>query len=81
MRKHVSEYFVADGQGGYRTNYYGNVLTGSGIRGGESGAVWQGFDPTAKGRHWAIPKRVWEEVDISADDLSELTQHQKLDML
>ncbi len=34
MRGHVDEYFVKD-ERGYRTNYYGNVLTGSGLRGGE----------------------------------------------
>ncbi len=31
-------------------------LTGAGIRRGESGAAWQGVNPTAKGRHWA-PQR------------------------
>jgi site-specific DNA-methyltransferase (adenine-specific) len=77
MRGHVEEFFVKDGDG-YRTNYYGNVLTGSGIRGGESGQPWMGFDPTAKGRHWAIPKRLLDELD---EDLSPLTQHQKLDKL
>lgn len=78
MRGHVKEYLVEDGQGGYRTNYYGNVLTGSGIRNGESGKPWKGVDPTAKRRHWAVPSRVWEEVDI---DPTGLTQHQKLDVL
>lgn len=78
MKRHVEENLVPDDKGGYRTNYYGNVLTGSGTRKGESGAQWQGFDPTAKGRHWAIPGRVWEEVDASPENL---TQHEKLDLL
>ncbi|MBI1207919.1 MAG: site-specific DNA-methyltransferase [Azospirillum sp.] len=30
-------------------------LTGAGIRKGDSGLPWRGFDPTAKGCHWAIP--------------------------
>ena len=77
MRGHVEEYFVQDDQG-WRTNYYGNVLTGSGIRGGESGRPWRGFDPTARGRHWAIPSRLLENID---EDLSKLSQHQKLDRL
>ena len=77
MNGHVEEYFVQDNQG-WRTNYYGNVLTGSGIRGGESGKAWKGFDPSAKGRHWAIPRRLIEEVN---EDLSKLSQHQKLDRL
>ena len=77
MKGHVEEYFVQDAKG-YRTNYYGNVLTGSGTRNGESGMPWQGFDPSARGRHWAIPRRILQNID---EDLSDLTQHQKLDRL
>ena len=77
MKGHVDEYFVQDDKG-WRTNYYGNVLTGSGTRGGESGQPWRGFDPTARGRHWAIPGRLLEDVD---EDLSHLSQHAKLDRL
>lgn len=32
-------------------------LTGAGIRQGESGTSWRGHDPTAKGRHWAPPRK------------------------
>ena len=77
MKGHVDEYFVQDEQG-WRTNYYGNVLTGSGMRGGESGKPWRGFDPTARNRHWAIPGRLLDNVD---EDLSHLSQHEKLDRL
>ena len=77
MKEHVEEYFVQD-EHGWRTDYYGNVLTGSGTRGGESGKPWRGFDPTAKGRHWAIPRRLLEDVD---EDMSSLSQHQKLERL
>jgi len=78
MVGHVKEHFVPDGKGGYRTNYYGNVLTGSGTRKGESGKIWRGIDPTAKGRHWAIPSAIWEETEI---DPTGLSQHEKLDAL
>ena len=30
-------------------------LTAPGVRTGDSGAEWRGVNPTAKGRHWAIP--------------------------
>ncbi len=30
-------------------------LTAAGVRSGSSGKPWRGIDPTAKGRHWAIP--------------------------
>ncbi|MGW7075973.1 DNA methyltransferase [Streptomyces sp. NPDC054866] len=77
MLGHVKEYFAKDAQG-WRTNYYGNVLTGSGRRGGLSGQPWRGIDPTAKGRHWAIPRALLDEID---EDLSQLNQHEKLDRL
>jgi site-specific DNA-methyltransferase (adenine-specific) len=77
MRGHVEQYFIKD-EKGWRTNYYGNVLTGSGLRGGESGQPWRGFDPSAKGRHWAIPGALVEEV---GEDFSEMSQHEKLDRL
>ena len=77
MRGHVDEYFVQD-ERGWRTNYYGNVLTGSGRRGGESGQPWRGIDPSAKGRHWAIPGKLAAAL---GEDLSGLSQHQKLDRL
>ena len=77
MKGYVEENFVKD-ENGYRTNYYGNVLTGSGTRNGESGKPWRGFDPTSKGRHWAIPGAV---VDDIGEDLSSLTQHEKMDKL
>ena len=77
MKGHVEQYFVRDEQG-WRTAYYGNVLTGPGLRRGESGQPWQGFDPSAKGRHWAIPKSILDDLE---EDMSELTQHQKLQRL
>ncbi|PZR97539.1 MAG: site-specific DNA-methyltransferase, partial [Chloroflexi bacterium] len=77
MRGHVEEYFVHD-EKGWRTAYYGNVLTGSGLRGGESGKPWHGFDPSAKGRHWAIPGGLIEDLE---EDVAGLGQHQKLDLL
>ena len=59
MKGYVQENFVED-EHGYKTKYYGNVLTGSGVRTGESGKPWRGFDPSAKARHWAIPGAIVE---------------------
>jgi site-specific DNA-methyltransferase (adenine-specific) len=69
MLGHVNEYFVKENNE-YRTNYYGNVLTGSGTRNGDSGKPWRGFDPTPKGRHWAIPGALLEDIDENISDLS-----------
>lgn len=77
MQGHIKEHFIQD-EKGYKTNYFGNVLTGSGVRNGESGKPWRGFDPTAKGRHWAVPRRLVED---SGEDMSALSPHQKLERL
>ena len=77
MKKHVENHFVKN-EKGRKTNYYGNVLTGPGIRHGESGKPWKGFDPTAKRRHWAIPKALYEELN---EDFSKMSPHQKMDRL
>lgn len=78
MKGHVEEHFVKGEDGSYRTDYYGNVLTGSGVRNGLSGQPWRGIDPTPKNRHWAIPGKLWEESGLDATGLD---QHQKLDAL
>ena len=46
-----------------RGRYQSNVLTGMGVRTGESGSPWKGYDPTPRGRHWAIPSKIRREVD------------------
>ena len=38
-------------------------LTGSGTRQGDTGTPWRGFDPTAKGRHWAYPPTELDAMD------------------
>lgn len=45
-------YSRADDFGRYRADN----LTGAGTSDGESGQVWSGYDPTARGRHWAPPR-------------------------
>jgi DNA modification methylase len=75
MAGHVKGYFIREGNE-YHTNYYGNVLTGSGTRNGDSGKPWRGFDPTQKGRHWAIPGALLDDID---DDISDLNVLEKLE--
>lgn len=59
---HVNSYFKQqDAQGMYWTN----SITGAGLRHGESGQPWKGFDPSAKGRHWAIPGKIIEALGIN----------------
>lgn len=37
-------------------------LTGPGVRNGESGQPWRGFDPTAKGSHWKVSNKAVEGI-------------------
>ncbi len=55
-------------------------LTGAGTRAGESGRQWRGVDPTASGRHWAVPARSLESA-YPDRDLSGLSTQEKLELL
>ena len=71
---HVESYFKnTDSRGKYWTN----SIHGKGIRNGESGKPWRGYDPTAAGRHWAVPSDLVEMLGIDPD----LPQHEKLEAM
>src|SRR6266852_7000124 len=53
-------------------------LTGPGIRTGESGQEWMGFNPTKIGRHWQPPKSLYEQL---GEDITHLSLMQRLDYL
>ncbi len=74
LRGHVSEYFKKEDNIG---RYWTNSIHGSGIRHGESGKSWRGYDPTKVGRHWAIPSKLILAFGIDP----RLPQHEKLDAL
>ncbi len=66
---HDSLFFY--GGGGERTfhrqftprRYSLSDLTGEGVRNGETGREWRGFDPTPKQRHWARPPADLDKLD------------------
>ena len=60
--EYVKRYFKFD-EGDGRGRYWTGDLTGSGIRRGETGQPWRGFDPTEKGRHWMNPPDVLDRLD------------------
>ena len=74
MKGHADSYFKKSDEKG---RFWTNALTGAGTRNGESGQAWSNYNPTARGRHWAIPGRVVEELGLDGS----LTVHQKLDGL
>jgi len=55
-------------------------LTAPGIRHGDSGAIWRGCDPTAKGVHWKASAKVVESL-VGAEVAKMLSTTQKLDVL
>ncbi|MYA67053.1 MAG: hypothetical protein F4X09_07775 [Gammaproteobacteria bacterium] len=74
LHGYVDEYFnKSDDRGLYREQ----TIHGAGTRNGASGQTWRGFDPTAKGRHWAVPSKVVLALGIDPD----LPLHEKLDAL
>jgi DNA modification methylase len=69
-------YKFSDDKGQYRLV----TLTGAGIRTGDSGKPWRGVDPTASGRHWAVPLEALREVAGNMD-IQKLSTQEKLDIL
>ena len=61
---HVTNYFKKQDQ---RGRYWTNALTGAGTRGGESGKAWRGYNPTDRGRHWAVPGALVRSLGISEE--------------
>lgn len=59
---HVKSYFKQEDATG---KYWTNSITGAGLRHGESGQSWKGYDPSTKGRHWAIPGKIIEELGVN----------------
>jgi DNA modification methylase len=55
-------------------------LTAPGVRHGDSGAVWRGFDPTAKGVHWKANLKTVEGI-VGAANAENLSTTEKLDLL
>jgi len=53
------------------------ALTGPGVRKGESGLPWRDYNPSARGRHWAVPGFMIEDGVIDPDG----TVQDRLDQL
>ena len=54
--KYLEDFFKYKDADGRR--YRLTILTAPGTRQGASGKPWGGYNPTAKGRHWAIPRLI-----------------------
>lgn len=78
MKGHVESRYTADENGRYKFTSGGNVLTGPGATSGESGAIWRGFNPSAKNRHWAIPGFLSEKMPPEFEKLGTLAKLEAL---
>lgn len=70
--EHVRKRYSQTADGRWQFTSGGNVLTGPGSGGGDSSKPWRGFDPAAKGRHWAVPGFVAEQMDEDFETLGPL---------
>ena len=62
--EHVKRRYKIDAAGRAKQTTGGNILTGAGASGGESGLPWKGFDPTIKDRHWAVPTFLTKQLPL-----------------
>ena len=66
--KYLDDFFRFKDSDGRR--YRLTILTAPGVRRGASGQPWRGYNPTSKGRHWAIPKFIRPKLsDPQTDDI------------
>ncbi len=78
---HTEEYaarYSHEGPGGQL--WADDNLTGPGIRHGDSGAPWRGFDPTSKGSHWKVSLKAVESI-IGTNKAKVMSTTEKLDLL
>ena len=79
---HVDSYFKKQDS---RGRYWTNALTGAGIRHGESGQPWRSYDPSSRGRHWAVPGELIRSLGIDEglsvqERLEQLWQREYIDL-
>lgn len=57
---YIEQFFdqVEIGPDGQERRYARGDLTGRGTRNGATGLPWRGIDPTEKGYHWAVPRKL-----------------------
>jgi DNA modification methylase len=71
-----SKYTYSDERG----RYFPDNLTAAGLRGGDSGKPWRGFDPAKLGGHWKVNREAVESL-VGKEKAARLTTQQKLDLL
>jgi DNA modification methylase len=79
MLGHVQSRYAEQADGRLLQTTGGNILTGAGVTAsGESGKPWRGFNPSAKGRHWAVPGDLASQMPASFQGLGVLAKLEAL---
>jgi DNA modification methylase len=78
-KEYIRNYFTEeDGRGIFRLH----DLTGPGIRGGDSGKSWGGYDPSSVGRHWQPASYLYKKyIELTSDDLANYPLLERLEKL
>jgi len=71
-----SKYSAEDERG----RYLPDNLTASGLRGGDSGKPWRGFDPSQLGGHWKVNREAVQSI-VGSEAAASLSTQEKLDLL
>jgi DNA modification methylase len=78
-KDYIEEFFTDEDE---RGRYQSVALTGTGIRSGESGLPWRGYDPTKVHRHWQTASYLYSKYkQLTNDDLAKYPLLQRLDKL
>ena len=73
---YIENFYKFEDKNGRRFRH--SDLTAPNVRKGESGKPWRGVDPTAKGRHWAIPGYLRDLSDMPKSTLAALDHLEKI---
>lgn len=72
----IAKWYVHEDE---RGRYKRGDLTGAGMRTGASGKPWRGWDPSARSRHWAVPRAIVSQ--LAGTSAGNLSPQESLDLL
>jgi len=76
---YIEEFFTVEDDSG---DYQSVALTGPGIRTGDSGQTWRGYNPSDVGRHWQPASYIYNKYnELTGDDLANYPLLIRLDKL
>jgi site-specific DNA-methyltransferase (adenine-specific) len=76
---YIDKFFTGNDKKG---KYQSVAITGPGIRKGESGKPWRGYDPTTVNRHWQPASYLYEKyLKLTGEDLAQYPFLERLDKL